>query len=61
MDENTREIIEIDRDSKYIIIAPSWASPAERERLIFMLNDFINDPNKIFCILSDGYELREVG
>ncbi len=60
MDETTKNIIEISKDSKYVIIVPSWFSSSDCQQLRDSLEEFMNDPDRVFGILSDGFELRKV-
>lgn len=57
--ETVREIIEIGKDSKYIIVTPDWFSSADGERLRDALDNFINS-DKVFFIISDGLEIHKV-
>ncbi len=59
-DEHAGTIVEINRDSKYVIIVPDWFSSANSGELHRQLADFMGDPNKIFFVLSSGFELRKV-
>ncbi len=60
MDDIVREIIEISKDSKYIIVAPGWFSSADGEQLREALEDFMSS-DRVFAVLSDGFVLRKVG
>ena len=61
MDETVKEtIIEINKDSKYLVAVPSWFTAKDAQRLHDALAGFLNDPDQVFYVISDGLKLQKI-